>query len=634
MKKLRKLSLADLKVLILDWLVWGYLAYTVVLLLNHFWYLEHVDWYGRLTLPSWGLIVTAFSTLALALIGEKWGVTLGLKIVKKEEEKKPWFLTNWGAMTALLIGLTILVGWLTTEINLGIITHRAPKTFHLWQGFINPDFSHLFHLDPTLKDTIFGSLINTLFMAFLATLFGGILAAPLGFLGARNVMRGSWIKKGIFGGVRTFFNVIRSVESLLWAIIFALWIGWGPAAGTFALLIHSMAALAKLFSEQVEGIKRGPIEAVQSTGASFWQILRYGAVPQVVPQYLAFLLYRLDINVRMATVIALVGGGGIGRFFFYYKDQLDWQQVGAVTIVIIIVVWALDWISGRAREIIIKGGSKRRIKEVAVRSGYLRTITNIAMVALLILVIVVALERIELNLMDLVTGFPKTYDLWYAFAKPDWSILNQGISLAIETLYMALMATVLAMPFAIALSFLGARNLMVSRKARLVYTVVRGFASIVRSIQPIIWAIIFVVWVRPGTFPGVLALWIHSIADLTKLYSERLESIDKGPQEAVAATGANQALVLRYGVIPQIINPYLSFSLYRFDINVRMATIIGIVGGGGIGMRLYSYIKHWYFPQAVVLTLLIVIMVWAIDYLSSRLRDKIEKGASREEYII
>lgn len=245
-----------------------------------------------------------------------------------------------------------------------------------------------------------------------------------------------------------------------------------------------------------------------------------------------------------------------------------------------------------------------------------------------------ALQRIELDLTLLIKGFPKTYGLWRAIAKPDWSVFWEGVTLLVKTLYMALMATILAMPVAIILSFLGARNLMRSPLARIIYTCVRVFASITRSIQPIIWAIIFVVWVRTGPFPGVLALWVHSIADLTKLYSERLESIDEGPMEAIESTGANRILTITYGVIPQIINPYLSFSLYRLDINVRMATIIGIVGGGGIGMRLYSYIRKWNFPKAIVMTILIVIMVWSIDYISSKLRERIEKGSGEKESFV
>ena len=251
---------------------------------------------------------------------------------------------------------------------------------------------------------------------------------------------------------------------------------------------------------------------------------------------------------------------------------------------------------------------------------------NLIFVVFFAVAFVVALNRINLDLTLLVENFPSTLKLWSAFAKPDWSVFSEGVTLLIKTLYMAFMATALALPFAIVLSFLGAKNLMNSPIAKAIYTGVRGLASIIRSIQPIIWAIIFVVWVRTGPFPGVLALWIHSVADMTKLFSERVESIDEGPMEAIRATGASKLLVLIYGVVPQIINPYLSFTLYRLDINVRMATIIGIVGGGGIGMRLYSYINKWNFPKAVVLTMLIVVMVWGIDYLSSRLRERIETG--------
>jgi phosphonate transport system permease protein len=189
---------------------------------------------------------------------------------------------------------------------------------------------------------------------------------------------------------------------------------------------------------------------------------------------------------------------------------------------------------------------------------------------------------------------------------------------------MALMATLFGIVVSAPLSFLAARNLMHGLVGRSIYTLVRAVMSIIRSIEPIVWAIIFVVWVRLGAFPGVLALFVHSVADLVKLYSERLESIDPGPVEAITATGANRIQVIRYGIVPQIINPYLSFTLYRWDINVRMATIIGVVGGGGIGQNLFDYIRQWEWEQAGLLMLLIIVAVWAIDYLSSRLRAKLE----------
>jgi len=213
--------------------------------------------------------------------------------------------------------------------------------------------------------------------------------------------------------------------------------------------------------------------------------------------------------------------------------------------------------------------------------------------------------------------------------RPDWTgELVSGIELLLETIFMALMATLFAIPIAFSLSFLAARNLATGPWRRGIYTILRVVLSIMRSIEPIVWAIIFIIIVTPrrAPFAGVLALWIHSISDLTKLYSERLESIDQGPVEAITATGASRLQVILYGIVPQILNPYLSFTLYRWDINVRMATVIGVVGGGGIGQMLYQYIRLHYWERAAVLIVLVILTVWVMDYTSSKLRQRFEEG--------
>jgi phosphonate transport system permease protein len=231
----------------------------------------------------------------------------------------------------------------------------------------------------------------------------------------------------------------------------------------------------------------------------------------------------------------------------------------------------------------------------------------------------------QVDLVKLFTNAGATAEIWGRIFHPDWSILGLGVRLLIVTLFMAFMATFFGVLVAVPLSFLAARNLASGFVARAIYTFLRIVMSIIRSIEPIVWAIIFVVWVRTGSaaFAGSLALFVHSVADLTKLYSERLESIDTGPVEAIRATGATGLQVILYGVVPQIINPYLSFTIYRWDINVRMATIIGLVGGGGIGQRLIQLTRNWVWDQAIVLMLLIMLAVWVMDYSSSKLRERL-----------
>ena len=289
-----------------------------------------------------------------------------IKDVKDEmplARPRAWYKTNRGVVAVLLIALTIWVGGLVTQINISALIDRAPKTAYMWKALVTPDFTHLFALDPELAvnanpdlpASIFSGLLQSLFMALLATVLGGMIAFPLSFLGARNMMGFSSLGWAIYWVMRGFFNIVRSIESLLWGIVFAIWVGFGPFAGVLALSVHTIAALGKLYSEQVEGIDPGPLEAMASSGARRWQVIMYGVIPQVVPSFLAFTLYRWDINLRMATVISLVGGGGIGRLLFYYKGQVGripnaWNQVAAVIAVIVVVVWLLDYLSGRVRE--------------------------------------------------------------------------------------------------------------------------------------------------------------------------------------------------------------------------------------------------------------------------------------------
>ena len=157
----------------------------------------------------------------------------------------------------------------------------------------------------------------------------------------------------------------------------------------------------------------------------------------------------------------------------------------------------------------------------------------------------------------------------------------------------------------------------------LIYTLSRTTLNLLRAIEPLIMGAVFVVWVGIGPFAGIMALILHSIADLGKLFSEQVENIEEGPLEAVTATGANSLQVIVFSVIPQITPHYIAFAFYRWDINVRMSTIIGFIGGGGIGLVLQRSANLTQYSQASVMIIAIAVVVAALDYISSRLRSRI-----------
>jgi len=200
----------------------------------------------------------------------------------------------------------------------------------------------------------------------------------------------------------------------------------------------------------------------------------------------------------------------------------------------------------------------------------------------------------------------------------------RSLSALAETIFLALLATVFAIPFAFVISFFAARNLMPKTPlGNFVYIVIRSIATFIRSVEAIVWAIIFSVWVGIGPFAGMLALMVHSIAALIKLYSEQIENIDEGQVEAIKATGANTIQIWVFAVVPQIIAPYLAFTIYRWDINVRMATIVGFVGGGGIGLLLQQQQQMLQWRNVGLIIWLIAIIVWLMDMFSAKVREKI-----------
>lgn len=181
-----------------------------------------------------------------------------------------------------------------------------------------------------------------------SAIFGAILGAIGGFLVGVNA--NFPLGSTLYNLSRTALNTVRSIEPLIMGLVFVVWVGIGPFAGVLALTLHSIAALGKLYSEQVENIDEGPVEAIQSTGATWLQTVRYAVIPQIVPPYIAFTMYRWDINVRMSTIIGFVGGGGIGLLLQQQINLLRYRDAGVAVLAIAIVVSLLDYASAYIRE--------------------------------------------------------------------------------------------------------------------------------------------------------------------------------------------------------------------------------------------------------------------------------------------
>lgn len=248
-----------------------------------------------------------------------------------------------GTLAVLFIGLQIA----------NIDTSRANPEYAgnlVFTQLFRPDWSVLFPKeDEVFLDTGLGLMIVTIFLAVIATAFSVAIALPLSFLGARNIMAGNPITLAIYAAMRIVFTIIRSIDILIVGVLAVVLFSIGNAAGVFAIAFHNIGVLGKLYSEAIEGIDNGPIEAITATGANRLQVIWAAVLPQIVTTFIALTVYRLDANVRFAPVIGIVGAGGIGVPLFQNMGLLRYPQAGAYLFLIVATVVAMDLISGQVR---------------------------------------------------------------------------------------------------------------------------------------------------------------------------------------------------------------------------------------------------------------------------------------------
>jgi phosphonate transport system permease protein len=217
------------------------------------------------------------------------------------------------------------------------LARGLPFLLEFFGRMLPPDFA-------VLPSALLGAF-RTIEIALLGTAVAALAALPLGFAGARNVAT-----PALFHPTRTVLNFLRSIDTLVYALIFVAAVGLGPFPGVLAVIAYTTTSLAKLYSEAIEGIDPGPVDAITATGATTLQILRYGVLPQVLPLFASYVLYRLETNIRAATVLGFVGAGGIGFYLQTYLRMIDYPAASTVLLVTVVMVMLVDYGSSKLRE--------------------------------------------------------------------------------------------------------------------------------------------------------------------------------------------------------------------------------------------------------------------------------------------
>jgi phosphonate transport system permease protein len=545
----------------------------------------------------------------------------------------------------------LLVAGLWSVSSLGINLATIAQSLDNAVTFVR----RMFPLDfPSFGETA-SLLAETLAVVFLATALSVLLSVPVALAAASSTTRGKVSRST----ARTIIVLARAVPDIVLAIFFLRVFGLGAAAGVLAMGIHSVGMIGKLYADALEELDDGPRQSVEAAGGTRGQQF-LAALPQpLLPQLIATALHRFDINLRTSVLLGYVGVGGIGLAIADALRSLDYQRGMALALIVLLACVVLELISGAARAALLgrTGGSAGRtswadrlwrssaasdMPQNATRTqkaqqaqqaqqdaaegaperltppwtaDRIRRFTSIAVV---LVITVAAVRQVDISASSLWNGLLNLPDTLALFFPPssggamDAMLTELGVTVKI-----ALAATVLGAIPALPLGILAASNVTTNRAVR---TVARVLIVVFRGIPELILAIIFVVISGLGAVAGTLALAVGALGLLSKLVADSLEETDTDVQDAVRATGATGTQVFLGATLRQAAPAIVAHTMYLLDTNIRSATLLGVVGAGGIGFLLLNAARVNQFDVVTMILLLMVAVVLAVEVLSLWLR--------------
>ena len=556
-------------------------------------------------------------------------------------------MTSRGILSLVAAFALLAFSWRFAEVRPGVLLRPATAAA-IW-NFVSQLFPP--DLSAEFLRTVFRAVAQTMATAVAGTLLSISVALPLGVLATGTLWsRGVLVaaNDGFAYGVgwmasrlaRTTLGFLRAVPDLVWALLFVAAVGLGSLAGTLALSLAYSGVLGRVYADVFEHVDPQPLEALQSTGATRMQILLHGVWPQALPHLLAYTLYSFECCVRAAAVLGFVGAGGIGYEISVSMRLFEYGQVLTLLLVFIMLLTVTDAASRSLRARSFRRATSLREMRAESRSS-LKLLTNKSrrlvawMAGLSLMVASFALAGfapetlIQAGVASRLTDFVRRMlplDLSWAFVSSLGMALLQTIAISLMGTLIGLeLAVILAVPATSTLTFVRSdspgKHGVTDRVLRwLLFWSARLVLNILRSIPELVWVLICILAVGIGPFAGTIALGLHTAGVLGKLYAETMEEVPLRPVEALRSLGASPVQVLLWAIWPQARPLLSSYTVLRWETNLRASTMLGLVGGGGLGQAIYNNVQLGFYPRLTTLILLIYALVLTSDWIGERLR--------------
>jgi phosphonate transport system permease protein len=442
-------------------------------------------------------------------------------------------------------------------------------------SFFPPDLS------PSYLLALLPPMMATIGLAFGAMFLAVCISLPLGLLAAIEAPGSRTLLSGL--------AALRAIPDLTLAVLCVVLFGIGPGAGLVALAIYYSAGVAKMFADILRTAPQGPLRALRAAGASRLQVALYGLLPLRRQDMISYGAYEFECALRSSVVVGAVGGGGIGSELVGSLQSFDFHRVATQIIVLAIVVAGFE-------------AGAQRLKR---RPAWLLALLPLGVVA------VIAYGPRFFAFTHAVHVFA---GMWPPVIPADgWAKLPRQI---LETIWIAAAGTGGALAFALVAGPASARNLA---PAWLAWPV-RRLSELLRTIPEVVWALVLISVVGIGPVAGAWAIGIHTAGTLSRLFAETLENAPAAPQAAVASTGASRLGVLAYATAPLALGPLAAHTLFRFEWNLRIATILGVIGAGGVGQALYEAQQLFFYRQMLAYVLVTAVLIGLVDAAGERMR--------------
>ncbi|MET1114690.1 MAG: ABC transporter permease subunit [Comamonas sp.] len=443
--------------------------------------------------------------------------------------------------------------------------------------------------------------LQTLAIATAGMALACALAVPLAYL-ASAAARDRPTLNPITRGLLT---VLRGIPELVWALVFVRVFGLGPAAGVLALGLTYGGMLAKVYAEILESTDPAPARALLHSGARRPLAMLYALVPQAAKELVSYTVYRWECAIRASVVMGFVGAGGLGQLMDQSMKMLNGGEAASILVTFLALVFAADALSHLLRRSLDAAPGARPSPW-----GW----TSVCGLLALALAVWASFRLLD---MDLAALFSRESagamgEFVASFFPMDLSAgwLRRVLLGTWETLAISVVGTLLAAVLGLLLALAPLRP------------VSHFLLNLLRSVPELVWATITALAVGLGPFAGALALALHTGGVLGRLYAQALENAPRAPATALQLSGAGKALAFLFGTLPGAAPQLIAYTLYRWEMNIRMAAILGFVGAGGLGQLLYFELSLFRYAQAATVITAMLLLSIGVDQASAWLRRR------------